>query len=169
MSAAQTMLRRILGEMCTQLVWEVTIVDALAPNSLNQGSFCNPGTTVTEAEASNSEKHCKLIDIGYIFQAVASEVQGCSGESVEIFSTRHCKLLCRSHQDRRAGSFLNQRISMALQIANAACVLGTVSGRDLIEEIPYKLSIYYINIYDIFETCISSQLFQKLVTTGRLG
>ena len=49
-------------------------------------------------------------------------------KSSEIF-------ICRSHDDQRAGSFLKQRISMALQIGNAACVLGTVSDRDVFEEI----------------------------------
>ena len=46
-------------------------------------------------------------------------------------------MLCRSHDDQRVGSFLKQRISMALQIGNAACVLGTVSDRDAFEEIYY--------------------------------
>ena len=71
------------------------------------------------------------------FQPVALEVQGSLGESSESFITRLCKMLCRSHDDQRAGSFLKQRISMALQIGNAACVLGTVSDRDAFEEIYY--------------------------------
>ena len=104
---------------------------------LNQGSLCNPGTTATEAEARKIEKYRELIDNGYIFQPVASEVQGFLGESSEIFITPLCKMLCRSHDDQRAGSFLKQRISMALQIGNATCVLGTVSDRDAFEEIYY--------------------------------
>ena len=35
-----------------------------------------PGTTLTEAEARKIEKYRELIDNGYIFQPVASEVQG---------------------------------------------------------------------------------------------
>ena len=66
-------------EMGKQLVWDVTVVDALAPSRLNQGSLCNPGTTATEAEARKIEKYCELIDIGYIFQLVALEVQGSLG------------------------------------------------------------------------------------------
>ena len=126
-------------EMGKQLVWDVTVVDALARSSLYQGSLCNPGTTATEAEARKIEKYRELIDSGYIFQPVALEVQGSLGESSEIFITRPFKMLCRSHDDQRAGSFLKQRISMALQIGNAACVLGTVSDRDAFEETYYIL------------------------------
>ena len=124
-------------EMGKQLVWDVTVVDALAPSRLNQVS-CNPETTATEAEARKIEKYRALINNGYIFQPVALEVQGSLGERSEIFITRPCKMLCLSHDDQRAGSFLKQqRISMALQIGNAACVLGTVSDRDAFEEIYY--------------------------------
>ena len=110
-------------EMGKQLVWDVTVVDARAPSRLNQGSLCNPGTTATEAEARKIEKYSELIDNGCIFQPVSSEVQVSLGESSAIFITRLCKMLCRSHDDNRAGSFLKQRIPMALQIGNAACVL----------------------------------------------
>ena len=72
------------------------------------------------------EKYREVIDNRYIFQTVALEVQGFLGESSEVFITRLCKMLCRSYNDQRAGSFLKQRISMALQICNAPCVLGTL-------------------------------------------
>ena len=71
-----------------QLVWDITVVDALAPSRLNQGSLCNPETTATEAKARKIEKYCELLDNGYNFQPVALEVQGSSGESSEIFITR---------------------------------------------------------------------------------
>ena len=126
-------------EMVKQLVWDVTCVDALAPNRLNQGSLCNARTTVTEGEARKTETYRELIDNGYIFQPVAIEVQGSFGESSEVFITGLCKMLCRSRDDQRAGSFLMHRISMALHIGNAACVLGTVSDRDAFEEIYYSV------------------------------
>ena len=37
-------------KMRKQLMWDVTVVDALASNRLNQGSLCNPGTIATEAK-----------------------------------------------------------------------------------------------------------------------
>ena len=49
-------------EMGKQLVWDVTVMDALAPSRLNQGPLCNPGTTATEAEARKIEKYCEFLD-----------------------------------------------------------------------------------------------------------
>ena len=89
----------IAWEICKQQVWDVTVVDALAPSRLNQGSLCNPETTTTEADARNIEKYRELIDNGYIFQPVALEVPGSSGESSEIFLMRLCKMLFRSLDD----------------------------------------------------------------------
>ena len=128
---------KIPWERRKQLVWDVTVVDALAPSRLNQGSLCNPGTTANEAEARKLEKYCELVDNWYIFQPLASEVQRSLGESSETFITRLCKMLCHSRDYQRVGSFLEQRISVALQIGNAACVLGTVSDRDEFEKIYY--------------------------------
>ena len=54
-------------EMGKQLLWDVTVVDALAPSRLNQGSLCNPGTTTTETEARKIETYRELIDNGCIF------------------------------------------------------------------------------------------------------
>ena len=107
-----TMIRWETGK---QLVWDVTVVDALAPSRLNQGFLCNPGTT--EAEARKIEKYRELIDNGYIFQPVALKVQGSSGESSDIFITRLCETLCCSHDDQRAGSFLKHRIQWLFRSA----------------------------------------------------
>ena len=97
----------------------------------------------------------ELIDNGYIFQPVTLEVEGSLGESSEIFITRLCKMLCRSHDDQRTGSILKQRISMALQTGNAAHVLGTVSDKDAFEETHY--------IVFLKKTSISLQLFKKFL------
>ena len=88
-------------EMGKQLVWDVTVVDALALSCLSLGSVYNPGTSATEAKARKIEKYRELIDNGNIFQPMALEVQGSLGESSEIFIMRFCKMLCRSHDDQR--------------------------------------------------------------------
>ena len=78
-----TMIPREQGK---QLLWDVTVVDSLAPNRLNQVSLCNSGTTAIEAEARKNEKYRELIDNEYFFQPVALEVWGSSGEISKIFS-----------------------------------------------------------------------------------
>ena len=62
-------------EMGKQLVWDVTVVDNLAPSRLEQGSLCNPGTTATEVEARKIEKYRELVDNGYFFQPEALDLE----------------------------------------------------------------------------------------------
>ena len=69
-------LTMIPWERGKQLVWDVTVVDVLAPSRLNQVSLCNPGTTATEDVARKTEKYRELIANGCMFQSVALEVQG---------------------------------------------------------------------------------------------
>ena len=45
-------------EMGKQLVWDLMVVDALAPSRINQGSLCNPGNDATGAETRKIEKYC---------------------------------------------------------------------------------------------------------------
>ena len=78
----------VAWELGKQLVWDVTVVDALAPSRLDRVSLCNPGPTATEAEARKSEKYHELIDNGYYNHLMAMEVQGSLDESSEIFITR---------------------------------------------------------------------------------
>ena len=78
--------------MGKQQVWDVTVLDALAPSHLSQCSLCNPGTTATEVQARKIEKYRELINNGYIFQSVAMEVQGFLGGNSEVFITRLCKI-----------------------------------------------------------------------------
>ena len=92
-------------EMGKQLVWDVTVVDALAPSGLNQGSLCNPGTTATEVEARKIEKYRELIDNGYIFQPEALEVQGSSGGWAEIGREQD---VSAKKNSRRFGKFFRQ-------------------------------------------------------------
>ena len=82
-------------QMCKQLVWDVTVVDALVPNLLNQGSVCNPRTTATEAEARKIEKYCELLDNGFTFQPVTLEVQGSLRRAVNFSSLKNALLFAR--------------------------------------------------------------------------
>ena len=106
-------------EMSKQLVWDVTVVDALAPSGLNQGSLCNPGTTATEVEARKIEKYRELIDNGYIFQPEALEVQGSSGGWAEIGREQD---VSAKKNSRRFGKFFLQ-IFLAIFFAETSAAM----------------------------------------------
>ena len=110
-----------------QLLWDVTVMDYLAPNRISAMSICNPGTAAAEAEERKNDKYKDLVDDRYLFHPLAFEIKGAAGPSPEIFLSMLCKNLSICTEEPRAGSFLKQRISMAIQIANAACVLGTIN------------------------------------------
>ena len=114
-----------------QLLWDVTVVDFLAPCRINAGSVCNPGTAAAEAEEQKNDKYKDLVDNGYLFQPLVFEIQGTAGPSTENFLSKLCKNLSICTEEPRAGSFLKQRIYLAIQIANAACVLGTINDKQL--------------------------------------
>ena len=69
---------------------------------MSTGLVSHPGVAAAEAEDRNSTKYRDLINDGYIFQPMST----CTEEP-------------------RADNFLTQRISLAIQIAKAACVRGT--------------------------------------------
>ena len=105
-------------KMGMQLVSGVTVVDAHAPSRLNQGSLSNGGTTGTEAEARKIDKYRKLTHKEYFFQPVAMKYRVLLARAVK-FSSRVPVKCCRSHDNRRAGSFSKQWISLALPIGSA--------------------------------------------------
>ena len=109
-----------------QLLWDVTVVDSLAPCRINAGSVFNPGTAAAEEDEQKIDKYKDGVNDGYLFQPLAFEIQGVAGPSTEIFLSKLCKKLNIYTEEPRAGSFLKQRISLAILIANAACVLGTI-------------------------------------------
>ena len=130
-------LTRVPWAVGKQLLWDVTVVDSLAPCRIKDWSVCNPCTAAAEAEERKNDKYEDLVDDGYLFQPLAFEIQGAAGHSTESFLSKLCKNLSICTEEPRAGSFLKQRISLAIQIANAACVLGTINDKITFDEIFY--------------------------------
>ena len=58
-----------------QILWDVTVVDSLAPCRMNAGYVCNQGTAAAEAEERKNDKCKDLVDDGYLFQPLAFEIQ----------------------------------------------------------------------------------------------
>ena len=81
--------------------------------------------------------NCIITPIGYLFQPLAFEIQGAAVPSTEIFLSKLCKNLSMCTEEPRAGSFSKQRLSLAVQIANAAYVRGTINDKITFGEIFY--------------------------------
>ena len=76
-----------------QLLWDLTVVDSLAPCRINALSVCNPGMATAEAEEQKIDKYKDLVKDGYLFQPLIFEIQGAAGPSTEFFLSKLCKNL----------------------------------------------------------------------------
>lgn len=105
------------------LVWDSTCVDTLAMSHVT--TTCQkPGGAAANAETAKRRKYLSLGD-NYIFVPFAVETLGPWGpEAHQLFSLIKKKLI-RISCDPRAGAFLGQRISIAVQRGNAASILGS--------------------------------------------
>ena len=70
------------------------------------------------------------------------------------------------NNERRAGSFLKHRISLEIQIAIAACVLGTVNDKTTFEEIvicnfflKMCLQLMFVAQMFFFKFCLAFRIF----------
>ncbi|XP_061706528.1 uncharacterized protein LOC133517297 [Cydia pomonella] len=106
------------------LVWDATCVDTLAPSHLPRTS----AKAGAAAEAAETKKVFKYRSLGpqYHFVAFGVETLGPWGPSAKILFKEMSKRLIDSTGDQRAGSFLSQRISIAIQRGNAASIFGTM-------------------------------------------
>ena len=68
-----------------QLLWDVTVVDSLAPCRINTGSVCKPGTAAAEAEERKNDKYKDFVHDGYLFQPLAFEIQGAAAPAQTFF------------------------------------------------------------------------------------
>lgn len=106
------------------LVWDATCVDTLAPSHLS-GTITKAGAAAEAAENAKRRKYEVLSD-DYIFAPLGVETLGPWGPSTKSFLKKITPLLIDAAGDKRAGSFLAQRISLAIQRGNTASALGTL-------------------------------------------
>ena len=85
------------------LVWDVTLVDSLAPSrAQQQGSFS------TEAETRKTLKYAKIEERGYIFQPITIDVQGNYGTQTEtFFNCMKKKIFDNTREPRSKTFFIN--------------------------------------------------------------
>ena len=83
-----------------QLFWDVSVVDALAPSRLSDGSEGNPDVAAADSEERKFDRYRYLIDKRCLLRPLAFEVQGSVGPFTNMF-LRH---LYNTNNESRAGS-----------------------------------------------------------------
>ncbi|XP_063631534.1 uncharacterized protein LOC134802767 [Cydia splendana] len=104
------------------LLWDATCVSTFAASHIGR-TVRAAGAAAEVAALRKREKYAELD--GYLFVPLAVETAGCwCSEAREFFKEVGNRLRDRG-LDPRSGSFLVQRLSIAIQRGNAASVLGT--------------------------------------------
>ena len=103
-------------------MWDVTCPDTLAQSHLNR-AVTGSGVVATDAESRKRIKY-EIISPDSLFRAHSCQTLGALGEEATAFLKDLGGRIAEVTKERRAVEFLLQRISVAIQRGNAACVLG---------------------------------------------
>jgi hypothetical protein len=110
--------------------WDFTCPDTVVPSHLDK-AVTGPGNVANDAEQQKFHKYSELFH-RYHFVPIAIETLGAVGTEATTFIQELGYRTASVKKDKGALSFLSQRLSVAVQQGNAACVTGTehCSGDD---------------------------------------
>lgn len=106
------------------LVWDFTCPDTLAASHLN-AAVLSPGAVANAAESLKVAKYRSLSAL-YRFVPIAVETLGALGDEALDFFRDLGQRIAAATAEPRSFQFLMQRLSVAIQRGNAACIVGTV-------------------------------------------
>lgn len=119
------------------LVWDATCSDTVAPSHVELSS--RGVALVAEMAATKKKAKYRNVTENHLFVPFAVETMGPWCEEARCFIKDLGILLTSVSGDMRSREFLKQRISIAIQKSNAACVMGTIPSSSNMEEIFYIL------------------------------
>ena len=85
-----------------------------------------PGAVANDVEQRKRTKYVSLAPVRYHFVPVATETLGSLGDEAMQFLRDVGRRVAAETGEPRSLQFLLQRVSVAVQRGNAACVIGTV-------------------------------------------
>ena len=103
------------------LAFDFTCICTMAPSRLH----LPPGRGLEDDEAAKDTKYAEL-ERTHIVQPVAAETLGRFGPTTLQFLKELGRRIAAATGDSRSGAFLRQRLSVAIEMANGACVRGTL-------------------------------------------
>ena len=115
------------------MVWDVTVIHA--SSHLNH-AVTGPGAVASVSESNKRTKY-EEISRAFHFIPIAVETLGALGSDAAAFFKDLGARIKTVTQERRAFDFLMQRVSVAIQRGNAACILGTLPSNSNLDAIYY--------------------------------
>ena len=107
-------------------MWDVTCLDTFAPSHLSR-TTSEAGAVAALAERSKHEKYLDF-DQCHIFTPVAIETAGLFGPETFSFLRELGCCLKQVTRETKSFSYLQQRLSIAVQRGNAAAVMGSMKS-----------------------------------------
>ena len=109
------------------LVWDATCADTFAPSYRSLAVYA-AGDVAARVESLKEEKYTDLLH-SYDFVPIAVETSGVFGPRTLSFLKELGRRLRRQTGEKKATTYLFQRLSLAVQRGNAISILGTYSTR----------------------------------------
>ena len=111
----------VLWTAGSSLVWDVSVVNPLAPSYLEESCTAN-ATTANKAAELKCTKYMDIVRRGYEFVPLAFETLGQPSLSTVYFVQKLGAAIRASTGEECSTSFLWQRLSIAIQQHNVTCV-----------------------------------------------
>lgn len=108
------------------LVWDATCADTFAPSYLASATS-EAGAVAAMAEERKKVKYANM-DPSHCFQPVAVETSGAFGPETLAFVKELGRRVSQVTGEGRSFPFLVQRLAVAIQRANSACLMGSLSS-----------------------------------------
>lgn len=115
-------------------MWDVTVKNTLAPSYVNESSK-KAGSIADRAERFKHNHYIALKD-NFLFTPIAFESLGSMGPETRKFINKLGSMMKKATGETRSKDYLLQKISIAIQRGNAACILGTL-GKQKIDDFYY--------------------------------
>jgi len=113
------------------LLWDVTVRDTMAASYINESS--KKARSIADKAERHKHNHYMKLKQNYLFTPLAFETLGCMGPETKKFVEKLGSLMKKATGEAKSKDYLLQRISIAIQRGNAACILGTL-GKNRIDD-----------------------------------
>lgn len=118
------------------LTWDFTCSDTFASSNVNFTAR-QSGAASQKAETNKTKKYSDIMK-SHLFSPIAIETKGPWGKETTCFLHELASRLRNTTKEDKAGQYLFERVSIAVQRGNAISVLGTLPDSKKLD------SIYYI-------------------------